>query len=99
MHSPSADVTEKNKWCYKIDAPVDDLMGGFCFIPKFSKTGQELDAKLKWLLLYFPIVELRWEVDPEHPDKPYVRLLNIRQFNWRGHDPDAAGMDSLTKAS
>lgn len=89
----------ENKWCYKVDAPVDDLMGGFCFIPKFSKFGQKLNAELKWLLLYFPIVELRWEIDPAHPDKPYVRLLKIQQFNWRGHDPGSASLESLTDAS
>lgn len=90
----------ENKWCYKIDAPIDDpLMGGFCFIPKYSNYGQELDAKLKWLLLYFPIVELRWEVDSDAPDKPYVRLLNVKQLNWRAHDPNAADLATVEKAS
>jgi hypothetical protein len=92
----------ENKWCYKIDAPVDNLPGGFCFIPKYSKYGKELDTSLKWLLLYFPIVELRWETDTDKPDKPYVRLMKIRQFNWRGHDPNAVkleALDALTEAS
>ena len=88
----------ENKYCYKIDAPVDNLDGGFAFIPKFSDYGQELDSKIKWLMLYFPIVDLRWERDPKYPNsKPYVRLLKIRQFNWRGHDQ--AGGEALTEAS
>lgn len=98
-HYFADDVPEKeNKWCYKIDAPVDDLDGGFCFIPRFSKYGQQLDEKLQWLLLYFPIVELRWEEDPKMPGKPYVRLMKIRQFNWRGHDGGAMKLDELTDA-
>lgn len=100
-HDFTNNVPDKeNKWCYKIDAPVDDLQGGFCHIPKYSKYGQELDAELKWLLLYFPIVDLRWETDPDHPDKPYVRLLQIRQYNWRGHDPNStSSSESLTSTN
>ena len=88
------------KWCYKIDAPVDELNGGFSFIPKFSTYGQELDTQLKWLLLYFPIVDVRWEMDANHPgSKPYVRLMKIRQFNWRGHGEKESELEGLTANS
>ncbi len=89
--------TEK-KWCYKIDAPVDDLLGGYAFVPKHTKYGEELDQKLQWLLSYFPIVELRWETDPDDPSKPYVRLMQIKQFNWRLHDEKAETLET-TQAS
>jgi hypothetical protein len=96
-HDFTDDVPDSDKkWCYKIDAPVDELDGGFAFIPKFSTYGQELDAQLKWLLLYFPIVDVRWEVDANHPgSEPYVRLMKIRQFNWRGHGEDGT-LEGLT---
>ncbi len=99
-HDFTDDMPESDKkWCYKIDAPVDNLDGGFSFIPKFSTYGQELDTKLKWLLLYFPIVDIRWEVDANHPSsKPYVRLMKIRQFNWRGHG-DTGGLEGITENS
>ena len=90
----------ENKWCYRIDAPNDaanaEELGGYSFIPKHSNYGQELDLKLKWLLSYFPIVELRWEVDPDYPKRPYVRLMKIRQFNWRGHDANAETLETVS---
>ena len=89
-----------NKWCYRIDAPVDanngEELGGYSFIPKHSKYGQEINSNLKWLLSYFPIVELRWEVDADYPERPYVRLMKIRQFNWRGHDPKAKTLETVS---
>ena len=76
----------ETKWCLKIDAPVDGLDGGFCFVSKSSALGHEVHQDLTWLESHFPVVSLRWTTDPGFPDKPYVELAKIEAADWRSID-------------
>lgn len=75
-----------DKWCFRVNSPVVGEEGGWVFIPKFSKYAQDLDKKLKWAYTYFPIVEIRWETDSSNPQQPYLRVVKVKQFNWRSHE-------------
>ncbi|MEM7384410.1 MAG: hypothetical protein AAF514_05640, partial [Verrucomicrobiota bacterium] len=81
------DVKDKDKkWCFRVESPVPGTGFKFVFVPNYTSFGEEMNRVIGWRPSYFPIVELRW--NKGDGGTPYIELVNIVKYNWRGHDPD-----------
>ena len=70
-----------NKLCFKVSSPLPTDTSQFVFADPNSVVGRELEARIQWNKVYFPVVELEWvPADGEH--NGYMRISKFARDTW-----------------
>ena len=73
----------EGKLCFYVESPMPGERGVYAFVDKLSAEARELESKIRWGALYFPVVRLS---RVEQPDgEPYLVLREVVRDQWRSN--------------
>ena len=81
-HFGDDDVVLARKLCFEVSSPLPTDPSQFVYADANSKLGQELEARIQWNKVYFPVLKLQWEpADGKHTG--YMRIDEFVRDTWR----------------
>ncbi|MGK0185805.1 MAG: hypothetical protein ACI9R3_001588 [Verrucomicrobiales bacterium] len=71
-----------NKLCFKVSSPLPTDPSQYAYADSNSVVGREMEARIKWNKVYFPVVELEW-VPSDGQHSGYMRISGFVRDTWR----------------
>ncbi|MCB1094343.1 MAG: hypothetical protein KDN22_02080 [Verrucomicrobiae bacterium] len=75
-----------SKLCFKVSSPLPSDASQYVYADPNSVVGRELEARIQWNKVYFPVIELEWvPADGDH--NGYMRISKFVRDTWRKSRP------------